>query len=99
MSALKSAVRGEVNMRFDFSQLLFLPPAAAGAVSAVSGWENEKFRNPKHFHSHFAPVEDQCSVFCVASKGSTNFHGTQLLEKAPTSDFSSLRAFPFRFNI
>ena len=32
-------------------------------------------------------------MFCVASKGSTNFRGTQLLEKAPTSDFSSLRAF------
>ena len=65
MSALKSAVRGEVNMRFDFSQLLFLPPAAAGAVSPVSRWENEKFRNPKHSHSNFAPVEAQCSVLLV----------------------------------
>ena len=72
MSALKSAVRGEVNMRFDFSQLLFLPPAAAGAVSPVTRWENEKFRNPKHFHSHLAPVEAQCSVLLV-NKGSTNF--------------------------
>ena len=91
MSALKSAVRGEVNMRFDFSQLLFLPPAAAGAVSPVSRWENEKFRNPKHSHSNFAPVEARCSVLPVKVQIIFAEHNNG----RPTSDFFSLNVFRF----